>query len=236
MANASRVAEIFQQASVAFGRLAQLTLSLKLAQSEKAEVDSKQANNWTDDEVKRLKDAISRFGHDLEKIAEAIETKTLNQIKHKLKAKSFQDAGVSLASQKFTEDTETPSTPKEPGSLLQKRKQTASYGSAGVHPVKLFRLGDTTVEPDPEPVTDTIDTTHLKRESSDLENRRKLFESLDSVAEGSEDSTGDGVNSCDDEDGRDSVEDEEDPVQLDVINERSRFASEKTMKREIPTS
>ncbi|KAF6769339.1 hypothetical protein AHF37_07588 [Paragonimus kellicotti] len=94
MASASRVAEIFQQASVAFGRLAQLTLDLKLAQAQQNEQGQKTNTKWSDQEVDQLKEAVTRFGNDLGKIAEIIETKTVDQIKLKMKSKVFQDAGV----------------------------------------------------------------------------------------------------------------------------------------------
>lgn len=89
MANSSRVAEIFQQASVAFGRLAQLTIDLKLAQVQKMNDEQKENMKWTSTEVGQLKEAVARFGNDLGKIAEVIETKTLAQIKEKVKGKSL---------------------------------------------------------------------------------------------------------------------------------------------------
>ncbi|KAK4469791.1 hypothetical protein MN116_007307 [Schistosoma mekongi] len=94
MANFSRVAEIFEQASVAFGRLAQLTLDLKQFQAQQNDGDSKTCGKWSQKEVDDLKAAIGRFGSDLSKVAEAIETKTVSQIKQKLKTQAFQDAGL----------------------------------------------------------------------------------------------------------------------------------------------
>ncbi|CAH8623501.1 unnamed protein product [Heterobilharzia americana] len=94
MANFSRVAEIFEQASVAFSRLAQLTLDLKQFQAQQNDGDSKTCGKWSQKEVDDLKAAIGRFGADLSKVAEAIETKTINQIKQKLKTRGFQDAGL----------------------------------------------------------------------------------------------------------------------------------------------
>nr|CAH8843378.1 unnamed protein product [Trichobilharzia regenti] len=94
MANFSRVAEIFEQASVAFGRLAQLTIDLKQFQAQQNDGDSKTCGKWSQKEIDDLKAAISRFGADLSKIAEAVETKTINQIKQKLKTRAFQDAGL----------------------------------------------------------------------------------------------------------------------------------------------
>ncbi|CAH8594532.1 unnamed protein product [Heterobilharzia americana] len=90
MANFSRVAEIFEQASVAFSRLAQLTLDLKQFQAQQNDGDSKTCGKWSQKEVDDLKAAIGRFGADLSKVAEAIETKTINQIKQKLKTRGFQ--------------------------------------------------------------------------------------------------------------------------------------------------
>ncbi|GAA30167.2 chromatin complexes subunit BAP18 [Clonorchis sinensis] len=94
MANASRVSEIFQQASAAFGRLAYLTLELKLSQAQQNTSDQKSNTKWTTEEINELKAAIVRFGNDLEKIAQSIETKTLDQIKQKVHSKTFQTTGL----------------------------------------------------------------------------------------------------------------------------------------------
>ncbi|CAL8086103.1 unnamed protein product [Calicophoron daubneyi] len=118
MANGSRVAEIFQQASVAFGRLAQLTLDLKLYQAEQTEPESKGSNNsgkWSNREIDQLKDAISRFGNDLAKISEAIETKTVAQIKQKVKSKAFQEAGFGDVLNSEADQSEKSSKQTEPG-------------------------------------------------------------------------------------------------------------------------
>ncbi|XP_018649609.1 hypothetical protein Smp_088660 [Schistosoma mansoni] len=145
MANFSRVAEIFEQASVAFGRLAQLTLDLKQFQAQQNDGDSKTCGKWSQKEVEDLKDAIGRFGSDLSKVAEAIETKTINQIKQKLKTRAFQDAGLGdISLENEAVDTETKpkattpnATPVERG----RRKQALNQMSEPVdmHPPKRSR-------------------------------------------------------------------------------------------------
>ncbi|VDL94597.1 unnamed protein product [Schistocephalus solidus] len=82
MANAQKVANIFELASLAFGKLAELTLDLKIYQTQSS------SSRWTIAEVEQLKDAISRFGADLSKIAEVLDTKTVTQIKHKIRNKA----------------------------------------------------------------------------------------------------------------------------------------------------
>ncbi|CAH8508011.1 unnamed protein product [Schistosoma mattheei] len=145
MANFSRVAEIFEQASVAFGRLAQLTLDLKQFQAQQNDGDSKTCGKWSQKEVEDLKAAIGRFGSDLSKVAEAIETKTINQIKQKLKTRAFQDAGLGdISFENEAADTETKpkvttpnATPVERG----RRKQALNQMSEPVdlHPPKRSR-------------------------------------------------------------------------------------------------
>ncbi|THD20256.1 SANT DNA binding [Fasciola hepatica] len=120
MANSSRVAEIFQQASVAFGRLAQLTIDLKLAQIQQADAEQKENERWTNTEIEQLKEAVARFGNDLGKIAEAIETKTLAQIKQKIKTKALQEAGLNEVNPPEAEKTnEEQTSVSEPPTISQ---------------------------------------------------------------------------------------------------------------------
>lgn len=93
MANAQKVANIFEQASAAFGRLAQLTVDLRVSQAQ-ADHTPSNTSRWTLSEMEMLKDAINRFGTDLNKIAQSIESKSMLQIKHKLQSKAFQEAGL----------------------------------------------------------------------------------------------------------------------------------------------
>ncbi|CAH8488947.1 unnamed protein product [Schistosoma turkestanicum] len=145
MSNFSRVAEIFEQASVAFGRLAQLTLDLKQFQAQQNDGDSKTCGKWSQKEVDDLKAAIGRFGSDLAKVAEAIETKTINQIKQKLKTRAFQDAGLGdIALENEVVDTEikpkttTPSVaPVERGRRKQALNQMPE--PTDLHPPKKSR-------------------------------------------------------------------------------------------------
>ncbi|CAH8842822.1 unnamed protein product [Trichobilharzia szidati] len=150
MANFSRVAEIFEQASVAFGRLAQLTIDLKQFQAQQNDGDSKTCGKWSQKEVDDLKTAISRFGADLSKIAEAVETKTINQIKQKLKTRAFQDAGLGDIS--FENETEDTTQVKLHETTAQntvsvdrgRRKQALNQitESVDVHPSKRRRSND----------------------------------------------------------------------------------------------
>lgn len=150
MANFSRVAEIFEQASVAFGRLAQLTLDLKQFQAQQNDGDSKTCGKWSQKEVEDLKAAIGRFGSDLSKVAEAIETKTINQIKQKLKTRAFQDAGLGdISFENEAADTETKpkvttpnATPVERGRRKQALNQMPE--PVDLHPPKKSRsdVGD----------------------------------------------------------------------------------------------
>ncbi|TPP56597.1 Chromatin complexes subunit BAP18 [Fasciola gigantica] len=150
MANSSRVAEIFQQASVAFGRLAQLTIDLKLAQIQQADAEQKENERWTNTEIEQLKEAVARFGNDLGKIAEAIETKTLAQIKQKIKTKALQEAGLNEANPPEAEKTnEEHTSVSEPPTISQtpvlergRRKQNLDGVSEDVSNTKHPRLNE----------------------------------------------------------------------------------------------
>ncbi|TGZ71433.1 hypothetical protein CRM22_002638 [Opisthorchis felineus] len=124
MANASRVSEIFQQASAAFGRLAHLTLELKLSQAQQNTSDQKSNTKWTTEEINELKAAIVRFGNDLEKIAQSIETKTVDQIKQKVHSKTFQEAGYTTVPSSLTQTTGLDQQKNAPGTTeaVQRRR------------------------------------------------------------------------------------------------------------------
>lgn len=89
MANAQKVANIFELASAAFKKMADLTIDLKIFQTQ-AEQGPTTSSRWTIIEVEALKEAVARFGNDLNKIASMIETKTITQIKHKLKNQALE--------------------------------------------------------------------------------------------------------------------------------------------------
>lgn len=89
MANAQKVANIFELASVAFKKLSDLTIDLKIFQTQ-AEQGPSTSSRWTIIEIEALKEAVARFGKDLNKIASMIETKTVTQIKHKLKSQALE--------------------------------------------------------------------------------------------------------------------------------------------------
>ena len=92
MANAQKVSNIFELASTAFKKMAELVLDLKIYQAQ-VEQGPTTSSRWTIIEVEQLKEAVARFGNDLNKIASIIETKTLTQIKHKLKSQALEGPG-----------------------------------------------------------------------------------------------------------------------------------------------
>nr|CDS29263.1 SANT DNA binding [Hymenolepis microstoma] len=89
MANAQKVANIFELASAAFKKMADLTIDLKIFQTQ-SEQGPSTSSRWTIIEIEALKEAVARFGNDLNKIASMIETKTVTQIKHKLKTQALE--------------------------------------------------------------------------------------------------------------------------------------------------
>ncbi|RZF43568.1 hypothetical protein LSTR_LSTR008081 [Laodelphax striatellus] len=87
MNSASKVGEIFTAAGAAFNKLGELTLQLHPT------ADSP-AGKWTDEEIEMLRQAIRKFGDDLNTISEHIKGRTVSQIRATLKKKSFEDAGI----------------------------------------------------------------------------------------------------------------------------------------------
>nr|VZI08065.1 unnamed protein product [Spirometra erinaceieuropaei] len=125
MANAQKVANIFELASLAFGKLAELTLDLKIYQAQAEQAQSTNSR-WTIAEVEQLKDAISRFGADLSKIAEVLDTKTVTQIKHKIRNKAFMEAGLDEPPEDELDDLSQIPRTSTVASDKGRRKQTFS--------------------------------------------------------------------------------------------------------------
>ncbi|VDO01331.1 unnamed protein product [Rodentolepis nana] len=69
--------------------MADLTIDLKIFQTQ-SEQGPSTSSRWTIIEIEALKEAVARFGNDLNKIANMIETKTVTQIKHKLKTQALE--------------------------------------------------------------------------------------------------------------------------------------------------
>nr|XP_022336756.1 chromatin complexes subunit BAP18-like isoform X1 [Crassostrea virginica] len=89
MSSASKVGEIFTAAGAAFTKLGDLTLQLHPTSEQ-----SPSSGKWTPHEVDMLKNAVKRFGDDLDNISEIIKTRTISQIKTQMKRKAYEDAGL----------------------------------------------------------------------------------------------------------------------------------------------
>uniref|UniRef100_A0A0X3PML1 SANT domain-containing protein n=1 Tax=Schistocephalus solidus TaxID=70667 RepID=A0A0X3PML1_SCHSO len=134
MANAQKVANIFELASLAFGKLAELTLDLKIYQAQ-AEQTQSSSSRWTIAEVEQLKDAISRFGADLSKIAEVLDTKTVTQIKHKIRNKAFMEAGLEEPPEEDLDDLSQIPRVSTVANDKGRRKQTFSERNEEAEPL-----------------------------------------------------------------------------------------------------
>ncbi|CAN7978201.1 chromatin complexes subunit BAP18 [Ixodes scapularis] len=92
--SASKVGEIFTAAGAAFTKLGELAVQLYSA-SEPSPAGGK----WTDDEVEMLRNAVKRFGDDLNKISDHIKNRTISQIKNSMKRKAYEEAGLPIKKQ-----------------------------------------------------------------------------------------------------------------------------------------
>ena len=93
MTSANKVAEIFSAAGDAFTKLGSLAMQLQPLSTEissHGHSDTGSAGKWGDEEIELLKQAVVRFGEDLEKISRQIKTKSVSQIKSALKQKTIQ--------------------------------------------------------------------------------------------------------------------------------------------------
>lgn len=88
MSSASKVGEIFSAAGAAFSKLGELTMQLH----QSSEPSS--GGKWTEQEVEMLRNAVKRFGDDLNQVSEIMKNKTISQIRSQLRKKSFEESGL----------------------------------------------------------------------------------------------------------------------------------------------
>ncbi len=89
MSSANKVADIFSTAGEAFSRLGALAMELQNCGGENSTGGSEEGK-WGDEEIELLRQAVLRFGNDLEKISTQIKTKSVGQIRSALKQKAVQ--------------------------------------------------------------------------------------------------------------------------------------------------
>ncbi|KAK0407182.1 hypothetical protein QR680_019058 [Steinernema hermaphroditum] len=82
---AAKVAEVFLTAGHAFQKLGDLTLQLQLG----GRVDECDENKWADKDVDSLRDALTRFAHELDNISESVVARTTRAVKSDLKRQTI---------------------------------------------------------------------------------------------------------------------------------------------------
>lgn len=83
-----QVAEIYSTAGKAFSRLAELTARLHTPQDTDT-VNKASGVRWTAEEIQQLKDAVSRFSGDIDKISDQIKTRTVAQVKNMIRSENL---------------------------------------------------------------------------------------------------------------------------------------------------
>uniref|UniRef100_A0A914UKN0 Uncharacterized protein n=1 Tax=Plectus sambesii TaxID=2011161 RepID=A0A914UKN0_9BILA len=79
------VAEVFLTAGHAFQKLGDLTLQLNSA------ADGEENMKWSEPEIDQLRDALTRFAHELDKISDSVQSRTTKHIKTDLKRRVLLD-------------------------------------------------------------------------------------------------------------------------------------------------
>lgn len=92
MSSATKVAEIFTAAGVAFNKLGELTMQLHPT------ADS-QAGKWNDEDIEMLRQSVRVFSEELQRISAHIKSRTVSQIRTTLKKKAFEEAGMTVRQQ-----------------------------------------------------------------------------------------------------------------------------------------
>eukprot|EP00112_Aurelia_sp_Birch-Aquarium-sp1_P024261 Seg7591.1 transcript_id=Seg7591.1/GoldUCD/mRNA.D3Y31 product="Chromatin complexes subunit BAP18" protein_id=Seg7591.1/GoldUCD/D3Y31 len=139
MTSATKVAEIFETAGLAFSRLGGMAVELQTLSGEGA---SGEEGKWGEAEIEMLRQAILRFGNDLEKISGQIKTKSVGQIRSALKQKAMQQK-VNVS--KATNIGLTADELERLGVIADTTQTTQSvrYGDqGGATPAKKIRLDD----------------------------------------------------------------------------------------------
>src|SRR5687767_1126908 len=90
--SATRVAEIFTAAGIAFTKLGELSMALHTSE------ETPPSGRWDDNDVEMLRIAVKRFGEELNKISENIKNKTIAQIKTGIKRKAVEDSKLNTTS------------------------------------------------------------------------------------------------------------------------------------------
>ena len=140
MTSATKVAEIFETAGLAFSRLGGMAVEL---QTTSGEGSSGEEGKWGEAEIEMLRQAILRFGNDLEKISAQIKTKSVGQIRSALKQKAMQQK-VNIPA-KPTHIGLTADELERLGVVADTTRTTPSvrYGDqSGATPTKKIRLDD----------------------------------------------------------------------------------------------
>uniref|UniRef100_A0A182KAR8 Myb-like domain-containing protein n=1 Tax=Anopheles christyi TaxID=43041 RepID=A0A182KAR8_9DIPT len=125
MNSATKVGEIFTAAGAAFNSLGELTMQLHPSS------DSPTGSKWTDEEIEMLRSAVTRFSEDLCKISQRIKGRTVSQIRHTLKKKAFEDAG--LPTRQLAQPTTTQPLQQQQHSLPQQTQQQQIIVTPSAH-------------------------------------------------------------------------------------------------------
>lgn len=91
MSSASKVGDIFTAAGAAFSKLGELTMTLHPT----GEPAPASGGKWTEQEIDMLRQAVQRFGDDLNQISGVIKNRTISQIKAQIKKRGYEEAGLS---------------------------------------------------------------------------------------------------------------------------------------------
>ncbi|GMR32653.1 hypothetical protein PMAYCL1PPCAC_02848, partial [Pristionchus mayeri] len=86
--NVTKVAEVFLTAGHAFQRLGDLTLALQ-GSANPGETGDNEDNKWTDADIAKLRDSLTRFAHELDTISDSVQQRTMKHIKVDIKRRTL---------------------------------------------------------------------------------------------------------------------------------------------------
>uniref|UniRef100_A0A1I7Y2W2 Chromatin complexes subunit BAP18 n=1 Tax=Steinernema glaseri TaxID=37863 RepID=A0A1I7Y2W2_9BILA len=89
---AAKVAEVFLTAGHAFQKLGDLTLQLQAG----GRADECDENKWTDKDVNSLRDALTRFAHELDCISESVVGRTTRAVRTDLKRQPIMNSSQAM--------------------------------------------------------------------------------------------------------------------------------------------
>ncbi|KAK2147418.1 hypothetical protein LSH36_554g00000 [Paralvinella palmiformis] len=121
MTSASKVGEIFAAAGTAFSRLGELTMQL-----HPIEEPSQSSGKWSATEVEMLKNAVTKFSEDLNRISDIVKSRSMSQMKGAVETESLRECRHCTCRRSCTAKVTKSSSSHQVSTKIGRRKNKVS--------------------------------------------------------------------------------------------------------------